>query len=1100
MKIFKIGAIAVLCLFCTCPAFASGYEQQFDETWITEFGAKGYYDGSYLRGEYDSPRSSAVDSSGNLIIVGQTEGNLTGETTVQEYCGFIAKISTDGVRKWTQQCQFGTIEDGTIAYGSIVDVEVDEEDNIYVVGPYLNDSALSKLSADGQLLWTKQFGRDDASENPVAIQRGADGEIYVTGTVEPDDYNIAQGIFVTKVSASGGNVSTREYGSDGRDIPVDIGVDSQNNLYIAGYTDGDLDGQLNTGSQDIFLTKFDTTGTRLWTKLFGSETAPEHQMLSDLTRSMDITAEDVIYIAGDTQGNLGGNTNIGNYDMFVTKFSTDGEILGTILQGGANLNNPNYGSADHVRDIGVMDDGSIYLFGTTSGQLPDSDNNGNGYAQLALVKFNMDGTYEWAHQFGPCCTNKDETAVSVQKDSDNSLYLLAGVKQYYSAYYSTNFPDIAAFKLTEVNTTKFSRTAENSFDAISARGAVEQDQEIVVGGVATQATQLGTFVKEFHFDDTLSGPIQTYTAYGRTLPATNHPIAIDANNNTYTIAYSDVNPEGGVVSDYDGTVVTKYNASGVEQWAKLFTSTGGNNIPTAITASDEKVFLCGYTEGNVDGSSDNDGSDSEYGLPRVDGFIMSLNASTGEQLWVDQFSEGNTKTVFMRDLAVDKNGYLHVVGANDGSIVVNTYGLDGSIVAFEQYGSNVSTLSQMGLVIDGTDLYIVGTATGDFVPDGYSGAGDIFITKIDKSFPAIGQTVWKKQHGTDTFEEGYDIALGYDSNLYIVGFSSGDLDGINKGGTDMVIESYSPNGVLLAARQMGTEFDDKAYGILADSKGGYIVSGITNDQAIIQRYVTQEINLLENSSLVSCINEALGAKMDHSPTLDELEGLTSLTCKEAQLTSVSGIEYLSNLGFLDIEHNGVTDLTPLKDLVKLYRLNLAYNDISDISPIQDLDGLQFLDIGHNLLTDLTPLKDLVNLYYLNLAYNTISDISPIQDLDGLQYLHLTGNALTDISPLSNLINVETLTLGENMLEDISPLQSMSSVRFLHIENNEIVDISVVQDLGALESLYLGENKITDFSAIADDVDVYGTDSQDVLATSSNILLLSLPAILNGRNN
>ena len=37
------------------------------------------------------------------------------------------------------------------------------------------------------------------------------------------------------------------------------------NVYVAGYTDGAWDGNVNAGSNDIFVMKFDASGTHQWT-------------------------------------------------------------------------------------------------------------------------------------------------------------------------------------------------------------------------------------------------------------------------------------------------------------------------------------------------------------------------------------------------------------------------------------------------------------------------------------------------------------------------------------------------------------------------------------------------------------------------------------------------------------------------------------------------------------------------------------------------------------------------------------------------------------------------------------------------------------------
>ena len=180
---FCSKTILILSVLSSFIYASESYEDNFNETWISQFGAKGYVDGYYTRGEYDSPRASVVDTMGNLFIVGMTEGNLTGETTEQKYCGFIANINADGERGWTNQCKVGSIE-----YGSLVDIAIDEQNNIYVTGPYNNNVLVMKLDANANLIWSKEFGSEDSYENPKAIHVAKDGNIYITGEIRPDDY------------------------------------------------------------------------------------------------------------------------------------------------------------------------------------------------------------------------------------------------------------------------------------------------------------------------------------------------------------------------------------------------------------------------------------------------------------------------------------------------------------------------------------------------------------------------------------------------------------------------------------------------------------------------------------------------------------------------------------------------------------------------------------------------------------------------------------------------------------------------------------------------------------------------------------------------
>jgi len=75
-------------------------------------------------------------------------------------------------------------------------------------------------------------------------------------------------------------------------------------IYVAGYTDGNLDGQVNSGNNDAFVTKYNTDGTKAWTKLLGGSGA-------DYANSLTTGSDGAIYVAGSTNGNLDGQTNSG---------------------------------------------------------------------------------------------------------------------------------------------------------------------------------------------------------------------------------------------------------------------------------------------------------------------------------------------------------------------------------------------------------------------------------------------------------------------------------------------------------------------------------------------------------------------------------------------------------------------------------------------------------------------------------------------------------------------------------------------------------------------------------------------------------------------
>jgi len=97
---------------------------------------------------------------------------------------------------------------------------------------------------------------------------------------------------------------TRQWGTDKSAVGYSVAVDSSGNVFVTGYTDGDIDGNTNSGVEDIFLTKFDNDGEKLWTKQWGTD---KH----DDSTSVAVDSNDNIYVTGYTYGDLEGNTSVG---------------------------------------------------------------------------------------------------------------------------------------------------------------------------------------------------------------------------------------------------------------------------------------------------------------------------------------------------------------------------------------------------------------------------------------------------------------------------------------------------------------------------------------------------------------------------------------------------------------------------------------------------------------------------------------------------------------------------------------------------------------------------------------------------------------------
>ena len=129
-----------------------------------------------------------------------------------------------------------------------------------------------------------------------------------------------------------GWIGTKQWGTTVEDYGSGVAVDGSGNIFVTGYTQGNLDGNTNVGGDDIFLTKFDPLGVKGWTLLIGTTS-------EDRATGITVDSNGDIYITGYTRGNLDGNTNLGWEAAFLSKYDSSGSRKWTRLLGaeGAGL-------------------------------------------------------------------------------------------------------------------------------------------------------------------------------------------------------------------------------------------------------------------------------------------------------------------------------------------------------------------------------------------------------------------------------------------------------------------------------------------------------------------------------------------------------------------------------------------------------------------------------------------------------------------------------------------------------------------------------------------------------------------------------------------
>ena len=273
---------------------------------------------------------------------------------------------------------------------------MDSSKNIYEIGHDKN--TVKKVNPEGV-----EQCNISAGTNIIRSLTVKDDFIYITGTTDDRD------VFLVKYGSDCTEVWSRQWGTDGIDDGSDLYVSQNNIIYVTGVTSG-LFNELDTsGGLDVFVSKFLSDGTVVWSRQWGSSEA-------DFAQKIDGDNSNDIYVTGVTQGSFESQDHAGKDDIFLIKIDENGMKQWAKQWGTVEI--------DQSLEM-VIDGTSIYLAGNTNGGL-DGNENAGGCCLLSgsgeypchdifVKRVSFDGTPIWTRQFGSApegewdaCTKADD--------------------------------------------------------------------------------------------------------------------------------------------------------------------------------------------------------------------------------------------------------------------------------------------------------------------------------------------------------------------------------------------------------------------------------------------------------------------------------------------------------------------------------------------------------------------------------------------------------------------------------------------------------------------------------------------------------------------
>jgi hypothetical protein len=367
--------------------------------------------------------TSASDSGGQLVIAGNgdlylsalTKGPLGGQGNAGRFDQALVRLTPDGIPLWTRTWGAGSDD-------LCKSVFFDDAGHVWVAGDTTGpidghsvsgetDFTLARFTPNGarEQLW---IWGTPASEAGFCAGRDAAGNMYYTGITRGEldghtnpGWNVA---CLQKFDSTGARQWTRTWGSSSADAVQDIAVTPAGDVYICGYTQGlYFDGLTNrgmgNGTYDAFLTKFNSSGAKQWTRLWGSTQYDEGIGVA-------LAGTDTIYVAGRASDGMDWQQGVGSWDLFLTKFSADGTKHWTKLWGST--------AEDTALGLTVAANGNVYVVGYAEGAFDGQTHTGGEDA--CICGFTAGGARFWTEMWGE---GLEDRAGCVVEASDGSLYV-----------------------------------------------------------------------------------------------------------------------------------------------------------------------------------------------------------------------------------------------------------------------------------------------------------------------------------------------------------------------------------------------------------------------------------------------------------------------------------------------------------------------------------------------------------------------------------------------------------------------------------------------------------------------------------------------------
>ena len=418
---------------------------------------------------------------------------------------------------------------------------------------------------------------------------------------------------------------SKSYGAQNFDEATDIQRDTSGNLYIVGTFKDTL--QIDTitlsttATGDVFFAKLDSLGHVIWAKAIGSSGTDE-----GLAIGLDDNQN--VYVAGIFQGTLNfGSTSVSSIgtttNYFVAKYDNNGTFswVKNIYTPNVDINNVPFKGFD----MAVAGDGSVFVVGVFQGQVqfPNAaaalSGGASGFLPSSyLVKFNTNGIY----QNGTTVSAATRTYVgSVTVDSQNNP--VVGGYAYSSSCIGctvNGILDLLVFARKYNSTslgliksvTSGTGVAPDGFNGLGVAVAVDENDDIYLAGeflgnlsfsgtVATNSNAISTTDIFIAKASSINSVWQWITTIGGT--GNENVIGLDVRNG-YVFLGGDfeislISGNTTLQTPTSEAFIAKYDIQGNAEYLRQIEGGFGSRVNSIVTDDNESVYATGQFLGEA---------------------------------------------------------------------------------------------------------------------------------------------------------------------------------------------------------------------------------------------------------------------------------------------------------------------------------------------------------------------------------------------------------------------------------------------------------------------------------------------------------------------